>query len=74
MPSTMTLQVNGYWQAGDMGREDFGMNGKGGNSATISHRSDTEVIDSVHNFLLQFSNLSIRIGLAYPSQKRSLSR
>jgi hypothetical protein len=68
VPSTIALQVNGYWQASDMGRENFGVNGKGSISTPISHWSNAKIIDSVQNLLFQFSNLSIWIRLTYLPQ------
>ena len=69
MPGAMTLQVNCHWQAGDVSWENLDMNGQSRYPAPISHWADAQVINSQQNFLLQFSNLSIRVGLTHSAQQ-----
>jgi hypothetical protein len=51
MPSTMTLQVNRYWHAGYMTGENLSMHCQRSNPATNSLRSDTQIVNSLQNFL-----------------------
>ena len=62
MPGTVAVQVDCHRHTGDMGGKNLDINCQRRHPATVSHWSDTQVIDSLQNLPFQLSNLGVGIG------------
>ena len=62
----MALDIDRYWQTGDVAGDHINMNGQGGRPSAISRGSDPQVIDPAEDiglYLCQF-----RIGMSAPDR------